>query len=175
MYFKLFLTKNFFYLIFLISFEIRFLNTNNIFITYNFSSIFTSENPFNTFPPPFLSNLPHSALHHTSLGNHLNSSSNSIEGHHHLNLSHHHISQHPSQSSLTSNSSLSRYHQIEEISRSSSGEELITRGSLSSAARNLDREDMLEEQKLCAVCNDVAVCQHYGALTCEGCKGFFKV
>lgn len=33
----------------------------------------------------------------------------------------------------------------------------------------------VEEQKLCAVCNDYAVCQHYGALTCEGCKGFFKV
>uniref|UniRef100_A0A915CYX4 Uncharacterized protein n=1 Tax=Ditylenchus dipsaci TaxID=166011 RepID=A0A915CYX4_9BILA len=31
-----------------------------------------------------------------------------------------------------------------------------------------------EEQKLCAVCSDIAVCQHYGALTCEGCKGFFK-
>uniref|UniRef100_A0A0N4ZH03 Nuclear receptor domain-containing protein n=1 Tax=Parastrongyloides trichosuri TaxID=131310 RepID=A0A0N4ZH03_PARTI len=28
--------------------------------------------------------------------------------------------------------------------------------------------------KLCAVCNDTAVCQHYGARTCEGCKGFFK-
>lgn len=33
----------------------------------------------------------------------------------------------------------------------------------------------VEEQKLCAVCNDYAICQHYGALTCEGCKGFFKV
>lgn len=32
-----------------------------------------------------------------------------------------------------------------------------------------------EEQKLCAVCNDHAICQHYGARTCEGCKGFFKV
>jgi hypothetical protein len=29
--------------------------------------------------------------------------------------------------------------------------------------------------KLCAVCSDRAVCQHYGARTCEGCKGFFKV
>lgn len=42
--------------------------------------------------------------------------------------------------------------------------------------RSKMREELFsEEQKLCAVCNDVAVCQHYGALTCEGCKGFFKV
>uniref|UniRef100_A0A1I7RQL7 Probable nuclear hormone receptor HR38 n=1 Tax=Bursaphelenchus xylophilus TaxID=6326 RepID=A0A1I7RQL7_BURXY len=32
----------------------------------------------------------------------------------------------------------------------------------------------IDEQKLCAVCNDHAICQHYGARTCEGCKGFFK-
>ncbi|VDD96457.1 unnamed protein product [Enterobius vermicularis] len=30
------------------------------------------------------------------------------------------------------------------------------------------------DDKLCAVCSDRAVCQHYGARTCEGCKGFFK-
>lgn len=34
---------------------------------------------------------------------------------------------------------------------------------------------LLDDQKLCAVCNDHAICQHYGARTCEGCKGFFKV
>uniref|UniRef100_A0A8R1I4E8 Nuclear receptor domain-containing protein n=2 Tax=Caenorhabditis japonica TaxID=281687 RepID=A0A8R1I4E8_CAEJA len=28
--------------------------------------------------------------------------------------------------------------------------------------------------KVCAVCNDRAICLHYGARTCEGCKGFFK-
>lgn len=31
-----------------------------------------------------------------------------------------------------------------------------------------------DSDKLCAVCNDRAVCLHYGARTCEGCKGFFK-
>ncbi|MCP9258106.1 Nuclear hormone receptor family member nhr-6 [Dirofilaria immitis] len=34
--------------------------------------------------------------------------------------------------------------------------------------------ESLSSDKLCAVCNDRAVCQHYGARTCEGCKGFFK-
>uniref|UniRef100_A0A1I7UHX9 Nuclear receptor n=1 Tax=Caenorhabditis tropicalis TaxID=1561998 RepID=A0A1I7UHX9_9PELO len=35
-------------------------------------------------------------------------------------------------------------------------------------------EAILDADKMCAVCNDRAVCLHYGARTCEGCKGFFK-
>ncbi|PIC38493.1 hypothetical protein B9Z55_010492 [Caenorhabditis nigoni] len=36
------------------------------------------------------------------------------------------------------------------------------------------QDEILDADKMCAVCNDRAVCLHYGARTCEGCKGFFK-
>ncbi|OWF49689.1 uncharacterized protein LOC110451376 [Mizuhopecten yessoensis] len=35
-------------------------------------------------------------------------------------------------------------------------------------------DDELEEQLICAICNDRATGLHYGIITCEGCKGFFK-
>ncbi|CAL2037067.1 unnamed protein product [Caenorhabditis brenneri] len=35
-------------------------------------------------------------------------------------------------------------------------------------------DTLQDADKLCAVCSDRAVCLHYGARTCEGCKGFFK-
>ncbi|XP_033731929.1 uncharacterized protein LOC117321577 [Pecten maximus] len=34
--------------------------------------------------------------------------------------------------------------------------------------------DEQEEQLVCAICNDRATGLHYGIITCEGCKGFFK-
>ncbi|KAK0415437.1 hypothetical protein QR680_011944 [Steinernema hermaphroditum] len=47
--------------------------------------------------------------------------------------------------------------------------------SLAPSSSNVNQQPQQQEQdKLCAVCNDSAVCQHYGARTCEGCKGFFK-
>lgn len=31
-----------------------------------------------------------------------------------------------------------------------------------------------EEPKACGVCGDLAKGYHFNALTCEGCKGFFR-
>lgn len=31
-----------------------------------------------------------------------------------------------------------------------------------------------DEPKLCGVCGDLAKGYHFNALTCEGCKGFFR-
>ncbi|CAI2348014.1 unnamed protein product [Caenorhabditis sp. 36 PRJEB53466] len=46
--------------------------------------------------------------------------------------------------------------------------------SLSQTPFGIPSEPVLDADKLCAVCNDRAICLHYGARTCEGCKGFFK-
>ena len=35
-----------------------------------------------------------------------------------------------------------------------------------------EKED--EEPRACAVCGDLAKGYHFNALTCEGCKGFFR-
>lgn len=37
-----------------------------------------------------------------------------------------------------------------------------------------DGETDDEEPKACAVCGDLAKGYHFNALTCEGCKGFFR-
>ena len=43
---------------------------------------------------------------------------------------------------------------------------------MSSRALEPNPED--EEQLACMICEDRATGLHYGIITCEGCKGFFK-
>ncbi|KAJ7307395.1 hypothetical protein JRQ81_009411 [Phrynocephalus forsythii] len=46
---------------------------------------------------------------------------------------------------------------------------------LSSTALSLSDTDLVEEEeKICAVCGDRATGYHFHAMTCEGCKGFFR-
>ncbi|KAM8921744.1 nuclear receptor subfamily 1 group I member 3 [Pelodytes ibericus] len=51
-------------------------------------------------------------------------------------------------------------------------------GSLDMAMQRVRRDESgendLEEEKVCAVCGDKANGYHFHALTCEGCKGFFR-
>lgn len=46
----------------------------------------------------------------------------------------------------------------------------------SSTALDLSDADLEEEEeaKICAVCGDRATGYHFHAMTCEGCKGFFR-
>ena len=39
---------------------------------------------------------------------------------------------------------------------------------------NFDDDDDDDSWKVCGVCNDKATGYHFNALTCEGCKGFFR-
>lgn len=51
----------------------------------------------------------------------------------------------------------------------------ITEVKTSNSLKEQQTDDNSEnERELCAICNDKATGLHYGIITCEGCKGFFK-
>ncbi|XP_013788321.2 hormone receptor 4-like [Limulus polyphemus] len=61
------------------------------------------------------------------------------------------------------------------VSGNERNEEPITMAMTPSTSRSLGGEEEEEDQPMvCMICEDKATGLHYGIITCEGCKGFFK-
>lgn len=60
------------------------------------------------------------------------------------------------------------------MSREVSGIQLVHKALTKSHEEVEDKVTEDEEPRACGVCGDLAKGYHFNALTCEGCKGFFR-
>lgn len=108
--------------------------------------------------------------HHHHHHYHNNNSSNVASNNNH----HHH---HNNNSSNSTPSSNMYYHNSVPLNKESEVcciEDEPCNSMLDNDMKGMEADSDNEEPMICAICNDRATGLHYGIITCEGCKGFFK-